>query len=209
MAALSSSLRDKWDGITPRERALVVVLGISAVVTVFLAIGMSISDRLDSMESSNNQMRKALKVLQDYDVYGRPDKAQGPEVNIGATPLQLDSYIEKAAGKSGVTVPAYKPRSPQTKPNGYVQHTVELSVNGLSMQQLTGFLEALESDNKLVVVSALNVKRSFSDREKVDVRMEVSTYSNPNAAAAAGAAAGTGAGTGTAAPTTPATGGPR
>ena len=193
MAAIDT-LRDKWDGITPRERMLVVLLGISAVVVLVFTIGFSISDRLDAMESNNAKMRRALAVLADYRVRGRATEAPGPVANIGAEPIKLESYLDKAAEKVGIKVPTYKPRTPQLKPNGFTTHTVSLDVAGLTIDQVKDFLEAIENDNKLVVVSSLTVKRSFSDRTKLDLKMEVSTYSKP---VATGTGAGTGAGTGT------------
>lgn len=193
MAAIDT-LRDKWDGITPRERMLVVLLGISALVTLVLVVGFSISDRLDSMESENAKRRRALAVLADYRVRGRVTAAPGPVANIGVDPVKLESYLDKAAEKVGIKVPTYKPRTPQDKQNGFRTHTVSLDVAGLTIDQVKDFLEAIENDNKLVVVSQLTIKRSFSDRTKLDVKMDVSTYSKP--AAAAGTGAGTGTGTG-------------
>lgn len=195
MAAIDT-LRDKWDGITPRERMLVVLLGISTVVTLILWIGLSIMDRLDAMESQNAKMRRALDVLADYRVRGRVTAAPGPVANIGAEPVKLESYLDKAAEKVGIKVPTYKPRTPQLKPNGFTTHTVSLDVNALTIDQVKDFLEAIENDNPLVVVSQLTVKRSFSDPKMLDVKMEVSTYSKP-AVAGTEAGAGTGTGTGT------------
>lgn len=201
MAALDT-LRDKWDGITPRERMLVIVLGVSFVVTVLFYIAFGIRDRLDAMEASNARMRKALEVLQEYRVHGRATEAPGPAAQIGAEPVKLESYLDRAAEKVGIKVPAYKPRTPATKPNGFVMHTVELNVNALTIEQVKDFLEAIENENKLVFVSSLNLKRSFSDREKLDLKIEVSTYSKPAAGGAGtGTGTGTGAGTGTAAGT--------
>lgn len=194
MAALDQ-LRDKWDGITPRERMLVVLLGISAVVTLILWLAFSIGDRLDAMETHNQKMRRALKILQDYRVQGRSTQsASSPAANIGTDPVKLESYLDKAAEKVGVKVPSYKPRSPVTKPSGFVAHAVDLQVNGLTIQQVKDFLEAIENDNKLVSVTSLSIKKSFSNPENLDVKLEVTTYSKPAAAPAAGAGAGTGTG---------------
>lgn len=193
MAAIDT-LRDKWDGITPRERKLVVLLGTSAVVTILAFLGLGISDRLDAIEASNGKMRQALGVLEHYRIHGRDGgaAATNPAANIGTEPVKLESYLDKAAQKVGITVPTYKPRAGGTK-NGFVVHTIELQVTGLTIQQVKDFLEAIESDNKLVVTSHIVLKRSFGDKEKLDLKLEVSTYSKEAAAAPAGGGAGTGA----------------
>jgi len=195
MAAIDT-IRDKWDSITPRERRMVVLLGASTVIVLIAWLTLGIIDRLSAMEGENAKMRKALDVLADYRIRGRADPAtSGPAV--GRDPVKLESYLDKAAQKVGIKVPAYKPRTPQPK-NGFLTHTVELNVNGLTIAQVKDFLEAIESDNPLVAVTALNMKRNFSDKTQLDLKLEVSTYSNPALGPAATPAAG--AGTGTAAP---------
>jgi len=183
MAALDT-IRDKWDSITPRERRMVVLLGVSTIVVLIAWLTLGIRDRLDAMEAQNRKMRKALEVLADYRIRGRADPASaGPE--IGKDPVKLESYLDKAAQKVGIKVPSYKPRTPQPK-NGFLTHTVELNVNGLTIDQVKDFLEAIEADNKLVAVTALTMKRNFSDKKQLDLKLEVSTYSKPDAAPAPG-----------------------
>ncbi len=198
MAALDA-LRDKWDGITPRERTLVVLLGVSAVATIFLFLAFGISDRLDTMEANNARMRKALGVLEHYRVHGRDGStaAANPAANIGSEPIKLESYLDKAAQKVGINVPSYKPRAGATK-NGFAVHTIELQVAGLSLEQVRDFLEAIETDNPLVVTNHIVLKRAFNDKEKVDLKLEVSTFSRVAAegAAAGGNGGGNGAGSG-------------
>lgn len=196
--AVIDTLRDKWNAITPRERKLVVVLGISAVATILLWLAFSIGDRLDAMAKNNDKMRRALAVLSDYRIRGRAEGASGPE--IPASPVKLESYLDKQAKKVGVTVPSYKPRTAQR--NGFNVHTVEVNVTAIEIEKVKDFLEAIESDNKLVAVTSITLKRSFSDKTKLDLKIDVSTYSLLAVAPA------TGSGTGTAAPA-PAGGAPK
>lgn len=197
---LRDQIGSKWDSITPRERKLVILLGVSFVVTIVLWLGLTISDRLAAMEQSNAKMRKALGVLADYRVRGRPDAAggAGPAVEVPAEPVKLESYLDKAAQKVGITVPSYRPRGATTR-NGFATHVVELSVNGLTIDQVKDFLESIEKDNKLVAVTRLEIQANRQDKEKLNLELEVSTYSRvaqAPAAGAPGAGAGTGAGTG-------------
>ncbi len=196
MAAIDT-LRDKWDAITPRERKLVVVLGLGAVATILIWLGLSIGDRLAGIEANNAKMRRALIVLSDYRVRGRSTEASGPEIT--ASPVKLESYLDKQAKKVGITVPSYKPRTAVR--NGFNVHTVEVNVTGLEIEKVKDFLEAIESDNKLVAVTSITLKRSFSDKTKLDLKVDISTYS------LVAAAAGAGTGTGTVTPAAPAGGG--
>jgi hypothetical protein len=127
---------------------------------------------------------------------GGPAQASSSAPVPGPEPVKLESYLDKAAQKVGITVPSYKPHTPQPKPNGFVMHTVELNLNGLTMAQAKDFLEAIETDNKLVVITAINMKKSFNDKDMLDVKLQVSTFSQPTVAGA-GSGSGTGTGTGT------------
>jgi hypothetical protein len=185
--AIQDTLKDKWNNITPRERALVVLLGVAVPVVILLWMALAISDRLDAMEAENGRMRRALVTLAEIRARGGPAKTDtGPKV--GPEPVKLESYLDKAAQKVGITVPNYKPHAPQQKGNGFVMHTVDLNVNNLTIQHVKDFLEAIETDNRLVVVTALNVRKNFSDKEKLDLKIQVSTYSQPSAAPPPGAA---------------------
>ena len=200
MAALDT-LRDKWENITPRERMLVVVGGIAVPCILLLYLALGIGDRLDAMEKNNDKMRRALAVLAEYRARGGAPTASGPQgPEIPAQPVKLESYLDRAAQKVGITVPSYKPHTPQPKGNGFTMHTVDLSVAGLTIEQTKDFLEAIETDNKLVVVSALQVKKNFSDKTKVDLKLEVSTFSKEGAAPAAGSGSGTGTASGATSP---------
>jgi hypothetical protein len=191
--AFQDSIKHKWDGITPRERALVVLLGISVPLIFLLWMALGIRDRLDAMEKGNAKMRRALIVLNEYRARGGGPASTASGPVIGTEPVKLESYLDKAAEKVGIKVPSYKPHAVLAKGNGFSMHTVDLSVAGLSIEQAKDFLEAIESDNKLVVISALNVKKNFSDKEKLDIKLEVSTFSKE--APVAGAGSGTGSAT--------------
>ena len=189
--AIQDTLKHKWDGITPRERALVVLLGICVPLILLLWIALGISDKLDGMDQANARMRRALGVRADYRSRGGPAQAaSGPAIPPEANAVKLESYLDKAAQKVGITVPSYKPHAPLSKGNGFTMHTVDLSVAGLSIEQTKDFLEAIETDNMLVVVTALNVKKNFSDKEKLDIKLEVSTFSKDAPVPAAGSGTG-------------------
>jgi hypothetical protein len=201
--AFQDTLKHKWDNITPRERALVVLLGVAVPVIILLWMGLEISDRLDAMEKENDKMRRALSTLAEIRARGGPATPTSTVPTPGPDPVKLESYLDKAAQKVGITVSTFKPHTPQSKPNGFLMHTVSFDVNGLTIEQAKDFLETIETDNKLVVVTALEMKRSFSDKEKLDLKLDVSTFSKP-----AAAGTGTGTGTGTATGTPPAPGAP-
>jgi len=180
MSEFTDKLTDKWESITPRERRLVALLGIAVPVVLTIFLGLRIRDGLDTREHRISRMRKALDVLIDLRARG-DQKPVGDDVlaEITTTPIVLETYVSKAAEKLQIPKPPVTPGSSGTK-DGFVTHTVRFEVRGLTVTQMKDLLEALETGSKRVVVTGLTInsrKARDEDKDKVDVKLEVSTYS--------------------------------
>ena len=173
---LSERFRDFWDRISPRERRLVVIAVIAVPITVALWLGLSIRDGLVAKEAHNEKMRKALIVLADLEARGPTTPGDDVVSTMGTEPISLDTYLTQAAQKAGFTLKGTTPRNPVTK-NGFVTNSVSIQVADLPIDQFRKFLQAIETDSKVVVVTRLDVRRDFRDKDKLDATLEVSTYS--------------------------------
>jgi type II secretory pathway component PulM len=197
--AFVDTVREKWDAITPRERRIVVIGGAAAIVTIVLWLGMSIRDGLSAIEHRNARMEKALDALIDVRAHG-VKKADANDVvaTMGTETLALETYLSKAADQVKITVPSYNPRTPVEK-NGFVTKTTQIELRDLTIEQVKDFLEQIESGNKLVQVTSLTLNRNFRDKDKLDAKLEVSTYAKvpPQAAAGSGSGSGSGSSSGT------------
>ncbi len=173
---LSERFRDFWDRISPRERRLVVVAAIALPLTIALWLGLSIRDGLVAKEAHNDKMRRALVVLADLKARGPSTPTDDVVATMGVEPVSLDTYLTNAAQKAGFTLKGTTPRNPVTK-NGFVTNSVSLQVSDLPIDQFRKFLQEIETASKVVVVTRLDVRRDFRDKEKLDATLEVSTYS--------------------------------
>ena len=192
MAAVDR-LRDKWESITPRERRMVVLLGVSAVVVLVLYVALGIRDGMVALEKKNARSRLALHNLTT--LKSRPVvNATGDEAVIPNEAVKLESYLYTAAGKAGLTLNGVNTRGTSTR-GSYTVHGATVELRELTIHQATDFLEAIENESKVVVVTGLQVRRNFRDKEKLELSVEVSTYSKAGGDGAADGA-GSGAGTG-------------
>jgi len=176
--AFADQARDFWDRISPRERRLVILLGVAAPITIAIWLGLSIRDGLVDMESRNNTTRKALTVLADLRARG---ESHGPKVDdavamMGTDPLDLAAYLDNAAKKAQFTLKATTPH-PQVTRNGFVTSSVSCSLDDLTIEQLKTFLMEVEMGSKVVAVTHIDLRKDFRSKEKLDVNLEVSTYS--------------------------------
>ncbi len=176
MSNISERARDFWDRISPRERGMVVILGICVPIILAVWLGLNIHDGLVAKEANNEQMRKALNVLADLKARGPSAPTDDVVAAMGTEPLSLDTYLTNAAQKAGFTLKGTTPRTPVPK-NGFVTNSVSCTVSDLTIDQLKRFLQEIESASKVVVVTRLDIRRDFRDKEKLDATLEVSTYS--------------------------------
>lgn len=178
MAAVTDKLRDRWERITPRERRLVTILGVTAVVLVLGWVWMTIAGGLDDIEARNDKKREALKSLARY----RAEKAAGagdtaaPKVDIPGAPIELESYLERIAKEIGVDIPGYN-SLPEVDKGEYRQVSTKVQIRGLDIEQLRQLLHKIETGGGgAVVVEELHVKREFREEGKLEATMVVSTY---------------------------------
>jgi type II secretory pathway component PulM len=181
------ALRDKWERLSQRERAMVSALGVTFVVMVTLIVGFLITDGLSSMEERNAQMRQALRDLDTQrDNYLRMKaKMQQMETRMGSQPVQLQAYVEAAAKEAGVEIPDSVERSAPVGKK-FVQRTLDLHMRA-TLDQLTRFMKAIETGKSLAVVTELKVRTRDDKHQLLDVDLSVSTYEHEKEQAKPGA----------------------
>lgn len=175
--AVAERARDFWDRISPRERKLVILLAVATPITLAVWFGLSIKEGLTERGERIDKMRRALAVLAELKSRGPVTKAEDDVVKeIKAEPLSLDTYLDNAAKKAGFTLKGTSPHTPATR-HGFVTTSVSLTVDDLEIDKLKTFLQAIESDSKIVAITSLETVRDRRDRTKLDAKLVVSTYS--------------------------------
>ncbi len=172
------NLRDRWERLSSRERALVSAMGATFVLMLTLIVGFFITDGLSTFEEHNADMRQALRDLDTHrqSYLAAKGKLQQLEARIGRTPVQLGGYLEAAAKESGFEIPESSERQPTPAGKQYVERSVELRLRSVKLEALGKFLKQIETGPSLVVVTALNIRTRDDKHQDLDVEMTVSTY---------------------------------
>lgn len=170
-------LREKWDAITPRERGLVVLLGVAFVVVVIGLVGFRIDDGLDRISKKNADMRYALQELKSYRANESRMEASSAaqQVQIGTKPLKLDDYLFGIADEVGITIPKVD-RPNETKKGKFMERSTKISLRGLNIEQVKDLLQKIETRSKAVVVTDLHIRRHFRKNDQLNVQLTVATY---------------------------------
>jgi len=190
MSALTDKANDFWARISPRERRLVLIAAIAVPITLAIWLGLAIRDGLIAMEHRNDKTRKALSVLADLRARGETRAKVDDAVSMmGTEPLSLSTYLDNAAKKAQFTLKGSTPHPP-TKRDGFVTSSATCSLDDVTLDQLKAFLMELEMGSKVVAVTSIDLRRDFRDKTKLDVSLEVSTYSKEAPAKAEGSGEG-------------------
>src|SRR3569623_253665 len=189
MSAITDKASDFWARISPRERRRVVIALVAVPLSISIWLGLAIHDGLDARIARAKRTRKALDALYDMRARGQThEQVDDVVAPMGTEPLSLDTYLSNAAKKAKFELKStITPRQPGSR-NGFVTNTSTLSVENLTIDELRDFLQEIEQGSKLVAGTHLDMRRDFRDKEKIDVNLEVSTYSKERPAAAEGSA---------------------
>src|SRR4051812_22072556 len=191
MSAITDKASDFWARISPRERRLVVIAAVAVPLTIAIWLGLAIRDGLDAMNTRNAKARKALVALADLRARGQThEQVDDVVATMGTEPLSLDTYLSNAAKKAKFDLKStITPRQPVSR-NGFVTNTSTLTLDNMTIEQLRDFLQEVETASKVVAITHIDMRRDFRDKDKIDVNLEVSTYSKEKPAQPEGSAAG-------------------
>ena len=191
MASALDRAKEWWESKAPRERKLVLALGATLVICTVGWVAMTIRGGLSAIEKKNDQGREALAAIDMQRILKQSQGAGQPVVTIPESPVALDTYLDGIITEVGLKSPTY-PAPKETQKGSTVELTIHVALQDLTIYQLKDLLEKIETNNPVVVVTELHVKKNFGNKENVDVDFTAATYYKK----AAGGGSGSGAGAG-------------
>ena len=174
-----AGLGERWERLGQREQRMFSLLGVTAVIVGVLYVAFTIQDGLSTLERHNEDARRLLASLeQRRDELMETKTKQGEAVGqIGNEPVALNTYLENVGKETNVSIRAQTEKPTVTK-GKFIEHSVEINMTDLTLDQLARFLKAIETQSPIVVTRSLNVTRSTLVKEKIDrVKIVVATYS--------------------------------
>ncbi len=197
MASALDRAKEWWESKAPRERRLVLALGATLVVLTVGWVAMTIRGGLANIEKKNDQSREALASIDMQRILKQSQGAGQPVVTIPDAPLALDTYLDGIITEIGLKSPTY-PAPKETQKGSTVELTIHVALQDLTIYQLKDLLEKVETQNPIVVVTELHVKKNFGNKENVDVDFTAATYYKKAAGGGQGTGgSGSGSGSGT------------
>ncbi len=174
-----ATLQHAFARLAPRERLLVAVAGGAVVVVLAWMLVRGVESGKTTLESGIAAKRRQLATLQSLrsqylDVKRQTDETLAKSGN--RPPNWLYSTLEGVIKK---TIPREKIRSmdPSSKPSGdgYVEDSVAVEINGVTLQQTVALLYDVEQSNQPLRVSRLTAKKRTADPYQFDITFAVSS----------------------------------
>jgi type II secretory pathway component PulM len=169
----------EWNRMSARERRLISILGSAFVGCAFLLVGYLVFDSMQNMSEENQDMRDALEAIGKHSDEFRDAKARAAAqaLRIGTEPPQLAADLEAAAKEAGIQIPetADRPDAPAGK--RYIEHSLDVKLRKVDLKSLATFLGKVETGRSLVLITRLQIRRSFGGNGTVvDVDLTATTY---------------------------------
>jgi hypothetical protein len=168
-----------WERMAPRERRLISLFGVVALVCVFAVIGIQIKRGLAELDDENSVTRQALDLLAEraakQGMVKSPEELAAEAIGEHAPPLA--TYLDQIAKSvdSSMTIPTSVDR-PDVSKGQFTEKSVDIELRGVTLDQLDRFLKQAETGAPGVVTQRIRIAPYTGQRDKLDVQLTISAF---------------------------------
>ncbi len=179
MSALLSRLRAAFEGLSGRERMLVLIaVGMAAAIVAYFSVVQTTLGLRDNAERRLDGAEQQLRVMSALhreftDVNERLTSVEQRIQN--GTSGNLRTTLDRLAQASSVVV---KSMEPQATPSNdrYRETKVEVGLKEVTLSQAVSYLHQIESSHQLLSVKSLRMRTRKDKPEYLDVTFTVSAF---------------------------------
>jgi general secretion pathway protein M len=164
--------------LSPRERVLVTVAGVSVVLFVVFMVSFRMQAGVRAREVRIEEKTRALSQVGALAGGYRQVQAEraAMEARLKGQPVQLMSHVAQAGAQLGIEVTDLRPSGAPAELEGVTEESVEVNLPRIELAQLSRLLAALERSPGLVKVRRVRISTRTDDPKLVDATVVVATY---------------------------------
>ncbi|MDP8256874.1 MAG: hypothetical protein P9M14_14080 [Candidatus Alcyoniella australis] len=162
--------------ISAREKILIGAASAALVILMLILLSGSFGSKGAAVVSDDprSELLAVQELAQQYaPIRARLRSSQTKIENAGNTSLL--TTLESLASPLGIQIDEAINRSKPTNPH-YREEAVEISLRGISLQQLAEYMLALRDSEVLLSIKNASIKSRARDASVLDVRLEISTF---------------------------------
>ena len=166
----------------PREK-FILLLGVTGLAVILL-LYWGLFPLLDRRERSERQALAREKELREMLVYQNEHKQIQMKSRMTAAKIakrpadfSLFSFLDKLAGTTGIkkNIVYMKPSTVQDDDEGYNLSRVEIKFEEVTLEQVSRFLQRIETSSHLIEVPRLSIKQTKQESGLLEAVLQVDT----------------------------------
>jgi general secretion pathway protein M len=165
-----------------RERmAITIAGGVVAALLIMQLLLFPLLDRRTRLRKAivdkTAALQKVYEQRAEYQSLSRNTSTLEAHLKRRPNTFSLFAYIDRLAGKSQLkgNIAYMKPSTTNIKNSPLRLSTVEMKLNGLTMEQLTAFLHGIENENNAMWLRRLTLSKGDQAKDLLDVVLQVET----------------------------------
>ena len=167
-----------------REKMAVTAAAVAlAAFLVFQIIVFPVVDRGDDLrreiKSKIQDLQEMQSLKEEYASLSRYSNDMESGIKRRPRTFTLFTFIDKLAGTSGIksNIVYMKPSTSNLKNSSHTLSSVEIKMNGLTMEQLTTFLHGIENSANMLWIRRLTISKGDSNQKLLNSVLQVETFS--------------------------------
>jgi type II secretory pathway component PulM len=177
---LVADVSEYLDAASPRERRLIGLVAAGVALFIALIVYASFSRAIGRAQTALDDRREDFAKVEKLAAnFGAQEmERQNLEQRLRQSPQQLMSYVDNLAKQSQVEIGSMSDRGVVSGgQNGRPREMqVEFNLGKVPLDKLMSFLRSLESNTGVVRVRRLRIRKSYDNKEALDVSLAVSTW---------------------------------
>ncbi len=159
--------------------AVAVIVIVSAVIIQFVI--MPFVEKRERFKNNvtvkQNNLQQMVGLRQEYLLLQKDSDTLAQRLKSRPKNFTLFSFLEKAAGDSGVkdNIKSMKP-SASTGKGLFKESLVEMKLERITLGQMVEYLKLIESPDKLVSVKRISIQSNKKETQFLDVVLQVLTF---------------------------------
>ncbi|MDQ2645892.1 MAG: hypothetical protein M3020_18905 [Myxococcota bacterium] len=172
------SLRERFERLEDREKKLLGILGIVAVVGGVLIVPLGVAAALHSERTANQELRDAILALDTAkpEIDAAHVQQRAIEARYANPAPPLAAYLSKVAAEVEIEIPESQDR--QAVPHGkrYEERSTKINIRKTGMLKIAKFMEKIAQSGHPVSITQLSIRKRSVEPDSYDVDMIVSAF---------------------------------
>ena len=133
----------------------------------------------DSVAAKEINLQEIVRLSQEFEAIKQDSETLTQRLASRPQNFTLFSFLEKAAGKSGVksNIKYMKP-SASTGKGPFKESLVEMKLERITLKQMVDYLKLIESPDDIVSVKRISVQSNKKETQYLDAILQVLTFSS-------------------------------